>query len=272
MADLSPALYKEFDIIVCPATVVIGDKEYTDGVDITPDVIYNAVEKQKIMPKTGACPEFFYDELFKKSAGVPHIHIGISDQLSASCSNATRIAKKYPNVFVINSKSLSTGIGMLALHARDLANEGKKAEEIVKILNERVKRIQTSFVLDTLKFMHKGGRCSGFQLMGANLLKIHPSLYMETDGRLVKGKSFKGNNYNKVVEQYVQHIIETFPNANKELPCFVTHTEIDPAISKKVMDTVKAAGFKRVYNTMAGCVITCHCGRATIGVLFTNGE
>lgn len=272
MADLGD-IFKKLDITPCPSTIAIGDKEYTDLVDITPDIVYNAVEKQKIMPKTGACPEAFYDEVFAAAKGQPHIHIGISDHLSASYENAVRAAKKYPNVHVINSKALSTGIGLLVVQAYDLINEGKSAAEIVKILTARVKKTQTSFVLDTLKYMHKGGRCSGFALLGANLLKIHPSLYMTPEGQLVKGKIFKGSNYQKVVDQYVQYILESYPKANKELPCFVTHTaDMDPVIEKRVVDAVKAAGFKRVYNTTAGCVITCHCGRNCIGVLFTDGE
>jgi DegV family protein with EDD domain len=267
-ADLSPELYARYKIELVPLGIVIGDKLYNEGIDITPDDIYNAVEKLNIMPKSNAAMEVDYDAMFTKNTAPNshHIHFSLSGKLSASHSNAVRAAAKFKNVTVIDSKNLSAGTGILAMKAREMHESGMSVPEVIAEVTDLVGRLNCSFVIDTLKYLHRGGRVSGFKLLGANILKIHPQLVMDREGYLVQGKRFKGN-YASVVREYVKYMLDANPNADKDM-CFVTHTTIDPAIAKAAIADMQAAGFKRIFNTIAGSVITTHCGRGTIGILF----
>ena len=268
-ADLSKELYSRYNIQTVPLGIVIGDKLYSDGVDIKPEDIYRSVENNNVMPKSNAAPEGHYHEIFaKNSESECHIHFSISTKLSASCGNAVRVAKEYPNVHVIDTKVLSSGTGLLAVIAREMDEKGAPVNEIVEKSKELAGKQQTSFVLDNLKYLYKGGRVSGLKLLGANILKIHPQLVMDKNGSLVQGKKFKGN-FAKVCKEYTQYIIDSCPNANKDL-VFITRTTIDPAIEQQMEADLRAAGFKRIMHTTAGSVITCHCGRSTIGILFVN--
>jgi DegV family protein with EDD domain len=267
-ADLSEELYKEFEINTVPLGVILGDRTYRDGVDIIPDMIYDAVENQKIAPKTNAVLETDYREMFEKGVSEcgAHIHFSLSDKLSLSYDNAVRASQGLENVYIINSLNLSAGTGILGIFAREMANEGKSVDEIVAKCKYHASRARVSFVVKSLTYLHRGGRCSGLKLLGANILKLHPQLIVTDDGHLVSGKVFRGD-FPKVVKQYTDFVLETYPNKNKEI-AFVTHTDIDPEIEKQVENDLRNAGFKRVYNTTAGCAITSHCGRSTIGILF----
>lgn len=267
-ADLSSELYDRYKIQVVPLGVVIGDKLFSDGVDITPEDIYDAVEKRNIMPKSNAAPEGIYQELFEKNAKSPcHIHLSLSEKVSASHGNAARAAAGFPNVHVINTKVLSSGTGLLAIIAREMDEAGKDPKEILATMRELANKQKTSFVLDNLKYLYKGGRVSGLKLLGANLLRIHPQLVMDESGNLVQGRKFHGN-FKNVVKEYTRYIINGHPNADKDL-VFVTYTAIDPEIPAQIETDLREAGFKRILHTTAGSVITCHCGRSTIGILFT---
>jgi DegV family protein with EDD domain len=271
-ADLTPELYKEYEISIMPIGVVIGDKQYQDGVDVTPEDVYNAVEKLGVSPKTQAPSQADYEDFFKKvmQPGVDHLHISLSSQLSLSNDSANKAAAAMKNVYVVDSKVLSSATGILVIKAREMSRAGMSTKEVVAKCEELVKRLRCTFVIDNLKYMHKGGRCGGFKFMMANVLKIHPMLQMTPEGKLVAGEKFKGN-YAGVCKKYVAKVLEDYPNADKSL-ILVTHTAMEPEIEKQVMDDVKAAGFKRILNTTAGSVITTHCGRNCIGILFLDGE
>jgi DegV family protein with EDD domain len=267
-ADLGEELNKEFDIKPIALGVVIGENIYSDGVDITPDMIYDAVEKQKIMPKTNAVSEEEYKKHFEsgvKECGA-HIHFSISGKLSVSNASAVRAAEGMKNVFVIDSLSLSTGTGVVAIMARQMANEGMPIEEIVEKCNYFASRSHVSFVLTSLKYLHKGGRVSGLKMLGANLLNLHPQLLMDGDGYLVQGKIFRGN-FDNVVKQYTKHVLDTHPKMKKGM-AFVTHTAIDPSLVKYVIDELRAIGVERICETVAGSTISSHCGPNTIGIAF----
>jgi len=268
-ADLSRQLCDTYNIQVVPLGVVIGDKIYTDGVDITTDDIYKAVETDNVMPKSNAAPEVLYSEMFQKnSESAVHIHFSLSTRLSSSYDNAVRAAKAFPNVYVIDSKTLSSGTGLLAITAREKDSAGTAPDVIAAEMKTLADKQCTSFVLDNLRYLYKGGRVSGLKLLGANLLKIHPMLTVDKGGNLVQGKKFRGS-FAKVVAEYTKHVISSHPDANKDL-VFVTYTDIDPLMPEQVERDLRAAGFKRVIRTVAGSVITLHCGRNTIGILFLD--
>jgi DegV family protein with EDD domain len=272
-ADLNQQMYEQHNIHVVPLGVVIGDVVYRDWFECTPVDVYTAVEKRNLVPKSNAALEVDYYDLFKKCTedGGDHIHFSISSKLSTSYNNACRAAKEFKNVHVIDSLNLSAGTGVLALIARELGDAGKNTQFILKQVESLIRRIRVSFMLETLKYMHKGGRCSGFKFLAANMLGIHPMLKMEEDGKLIQGKLFRGK-YPMVLRNWAQHIIDTYPNADHDAPCFVSYSDIDKALVEQVTADMKAAGFKRVINTTVGSVITTHCGRGTIGILLIEKE
>lgn len=268
-ADLTKELYERYGIQIVALGVVIGDKAYKDGIDITPNDVYNAVEKLNIMPKSQAASEYDHAEIFGRNKDSDfHIHFAISEKLSASYGCAVRAAKEFKNVTVIDAKVLSSGTGLLAIKAREMQEAGMTGEEIIKQCHALADKQHTSFVLDKLLYLYKGGRVSGLKLLGANLLKIHPQLVCDESGFLVQGKKFKGD-FKKVVREYIKYEVERHPNADKDLT-MLTYTDIDPAIVKQAEEDLKALGFKRIFKSTAGSVITCHCGRQTIGILFTD--
>jgi len=269
-ADLTCEQYDHYKIQVLPLGVFVKDKLHFDGVDITPEDVMTSVEKHNVMPKSNAANEAEYTELFEKNKKSDvHIHISISNKLSASQRAARAAAENFPNVTVIDSKVLSSGTGLLCIIARELEKNGYHPDKIIEKLNEYAGKGQTSFVLDSLRYLHKGGRVSGLKLLGANLLKIHPELRCDEEGNLVQGKKFKGN-FKKVTQEYTKHIISSHPNANKDL-VMLTYTKMsDPSIVADMERELLAAGFKRVLHSNAGAVITCHCGPNTIGILFVN--
>jgi len=269
-ADLTKELYERYSIQVLAFGVVIGDKLYKDdGTDVTPSDVYNAVEKLNIMPKSQAASELEYTELFEKNKDSDfHIHFSISDKLSVAQGCAIRAAKEFKNVTIIDTKVLSSGTGLLAIKAREMEEAGATGEEIIEKSMELADKQNSSFILENLKYLHKGGRVSGLKLLGANLLKIHPQLVCDANGYLVQGKKFKGN-FAKNVMEYIRYVVENAPNADKDLT-MLTYSDIDSGIISKCEHELKLLGFKRVFKTVAGSVITCHCGRNTLGILFTD--
>ena len=270
--DLPQEIMKEYGVTdeqIIRTGIVFGTDMKMDGIDALPEDVYKSVEKDNVMPKSNAANEEEYRELFEKNKDSKfHIHINVGNKLSASHGSAKRAAEGLKNVHVVDSRTLSSGTGILAIYARMFANEGLKGEEVVKKITEMAYKGQTSFVIDSLKYLHKGGRVSGLKLLGANLLRIHPELRVDSEGALVPGKKFKGN-FTKVCKEYTRHILNSNPSADKRV-VMVTYTQIDSSIPNEMERELKAAGFETVYQTMAGSVITCHCGRSTIGILFIN--
>ncbi|MCL2570398.1 MAG: DegV family EDD domain-containing protein [Firmicutes bacterium] len=266
-ADFNQELLNRYNIEKAYTGIVIGDDFFLDK-DLTPNDIYKAVEVDNKTPKTNAPTEEQYREIFEKYTkdGGQHIHVSISSAVSASHENAKRVAKDFKNVRVVDSKSLCMGLSFIAMKAQDLANQGKSLEEILAELENIIAKTNISFIIKDLKFLHKGGRASGLQLLGANLLKIRPSLIMNEEGKLVPGKKFKGE-FAKAVKEYTAFKVEQFANADKTI-AMIAFSDIDKAIVEDVTKEVKAAGFQEVHQIQAGPTITIHCGRNTIGVLF----
>ena len=269
--DLSPELVEKYNVGIMPLYVTLGDKSMLDGVDIVPDDIYDYYQNTKQLPKSGSCSAEDYEAFFKSflDAGFDAvIHFDISEEMSASYTSATVAARKLKNVYTVDSRSLSTGIGLLILDACEMVEKGMKAKEIVARELSRVDSVQTSFIINSLEFLFKGGRCSSLAYFGANLLQIKPSIFVK-DGKMGTWKKYQGR-YERCVEKYVDVVRETFTNPDRKR-CFVSHTKMGDGIVQKVVDKVKSWGvFDEVLETTAGCTVTSHCGANTIGVLFIN--
>lgn len=266
--DLTKELLNEFDIQIIPYQIQLGDKEGLDG-EITTDEIISFVNEKGVLPKTAAINEYRYTEYFesllKNYDAV--VHFTLSSGLSIACTNAKRAAENLKNVFVVDTQSLSTGIALLAIHARELANEGLSAKEIYEKCLARVPFVQASFELKRLDYLHKGGRCSGLTLLGANLLKIRPQILVQ-DGKMIPGKKYRGN-YNHVVKSYCQDVLEKYNTPDLSVG-FVTYTTADEEVIETAKQYLKDRGFNRIYVTRAGATITSHCGEDTLGILYIN--
>lgn len=262
-------IVKERDIGILPLQVHLDSKSYRDGVDITPQDIFAFVAKTKILPKTSAPSVAEYEEFFAEQLKTADevIHFNISQKSSGSHNFAKLAAESFKGkVHVIDSKALSSGQGLLVLKACDLRDEGKSASEIVAAVEELRERTNTSFVPDQLDYLHKGGRCSGMKMLVANTLKIHPKIVMK-DGQLMQGGKYMGNMV-RCISRYVADLKAEYPSYDKTR-CFVTHSSAEPALVEAAKAKVKELfDFNEVIETVAGSIVTSHCGKGTLGVLF----
>lgn len=266
-ADLSAQLLKDRDIDVMPLYAVLGDKALRDGVEVTPDDIYEFVAKENMLPKTSAGSVDDYMNTFKKYVddGYEVVHFNISSKMSSSYQNACIAAKEIGNVYVVDTENLSTGSGLLALDAADMRDAGVPASEIAENCRARAGLVRASFVVDNLEYLRMGGRCSAVAMLGANLLKIKPRIEVN-DGAMGMGGKYRGA-YTKVLLDYTREVLSKNGISKKRV--FVTHTKCDDGIVESVIETVKSTGiFEEIYETTAGCVVTSHCGPNTLGVLF----
>lgn len=267
--DLGEELCARYQIGIMPLDVILGEQTYKDGVDIVPQDIFDYVERTNVLPKTAApsIEEFkeFFAEQIKKADHV--IHFSISQKASSSHSNACLAAETFNGkVSVVDSMALSTGQGLLVLKARDLANQGMTPEQIVTTVEGLRDKLNTSFVPDRLDYLHKGGRCSLAAMIGATVLKLHPMIAMK-DGQMYAAKKYKGS-MDRAVKTYIDDLVAEYPTYDRTR-CFITHSNADEELVQKVKEWVaEKFHFEEVLETKAGCVITSHCGRNTLGVLF----
>lgn len=262
-------LVEERNIGILPLQVNLDANLYRDGVDITPEDIFKFVEETKKLPMTSAPSVVEYEEFFEEQLkGYDElIHFNISSKSSGSHNFAKMAAESFGGkVRVIDSKALSSGQGLLVLQACDLRDQGKSSEEIEAVVNETKNHVNTSFVPDSLDYLHKGGRVSGMIKVAAGMFKIHPLIYMD-DGQLVPGKKYKGR-MDILIKQYVQDLKDLYPSYDKTR-CFITHSTADEVVVNAAREKVKELfDFEEIIETVAGSIITSHCGRGTIGVLF----
>lgn len=266
--DLSAELRERYNIKILPLGVNLGGKTYKDGLEITPDDIYEHHRKTGELPKTTAANVGESMDFFKQftDEGKTVIHFTISSTMSSTYSNACLAAAEFENVYVIDSANLSTGAGLLVVNAAEMAAKGMEAEEIVEKIKKLTSHVDASFVIDNLEYLHKGGRCSALAMMGANLLKLKPCIEVK-NGSMGVGKKYRGK-YADVLKTYVAERIGDGSDIDLDR-VFVTHAGCDEAIVKSVVEQVKAAApFKEVFLTRAGCTVSAHCGADTLGVLF----
>ncbi|MBQ8533314.1 MAG: DegV family protein, partial [Clostridia bacterium] len=267
--DLSNELLEKYGITIFALHINLGEDEYNDdGKSICPDDLYAYAERTGELAKTAAGGLVEYEEFFEKLTqnGDTVIHFNISSGLSSSHNNARMAAEDMENVYVIDSLNLSTGIGLLVIRAAELAAQGKSAEEIVADITERIPCVDVSFVIDTLEYLHKGGRCSALAKFGANLLSLKPCIEVR-EGTMGAHKKYKGK-ISGIIPNYIRDRIVDHDDIITDR-VFVTHTKMDDEIVSKAVEQVKEMGiFGEVLETMAGCTISTHCGPNTLGVLF----
>ena len=267
--DLSKELLEKYHIRTIPFGVLLGEESYLDG-EINSQDIFDYVAKTKVLPRTTAINEYQFRDYFEgilKEGYDAVIHFSLSSQISTTYSQAVRATRKVDHVFVIDSQSLSTGIALEAIYASKLADKGLSPEEIVEKVSARVPYVQASFVIQTLEYLHKGGRCSGLARLGAALLRIKPQIIV-SEGKMEPAKKYIGRK-SQVVEAYCKDTLEQFANPDLSI-AFVTHTQATPEMVAVAIDALKNRGFKTIYETTAGATITSHCGPMTLGILFIN--
>lgn len=267
--DLSEELIKRYNVDIMPLSVILGKRVCSDGVDITPQDIFAYVAETGVLPKTSAPTSNDYSDFFARNLNEADkiIHFNISSKASASYNNAVYAAKKLKNkVYVVDSAALSTGQGLLVLKACDLAAAGVSADKIVKTCKELIPKVNTSFVPDALDYLHKGGRCSLASLMGAKVLKLHPLISMK-DGQLYAKKKYMGG-LERCLRNYVNDLAHEYPHYDKTR-CFITHSNCEKEVVDKIRAQVEELfAFDEILETVAGSVVTSHCGKNTLGVLF----
>ena len=266
--DLSRELRERYNVSVMPLKITLGDNIYTDGVDITPDDIYVHHDKTGELPKTSAtnvgdCLEFFKPFT---DAGKTVIHFTISSEMSSTYNNACLAAEELGNVYVIDTKNLSTGGGLLVVAAAEMLNAGLSAKETVEKTRALAPCVDASFVIDSLEYLYKGGRCSALAMFGANLLKLKPCIQVK-DGKMDVAKKYRGK-FSEVLKQYVKDKISDYSDIELDR-VFITHAGCDPELVNEIVELVrKEVPFKEVFMTRAGCTVSSHCGANTLGVLF----
>lgn len=266
--DLSPELCERYHISVIPMRVALGERSCRDGVDVKPEELFAYVGDTGKLPTTSAISFGEYADFFRPfvKEGYEVVHINLSSELSSSHQNACIAAEELGNVFVVDSRSLSTGSGHLVILAAELASAGYDGAYIAKALDEMKGNLDVSFVLQTLDYLHKGGRCSGIARFGANMLKLRPEIVMN-NGTLHVGKMYRGS-MEKTILDYVRGRLDNEKAVNYDR-IFVTHSGVPREIVDKVIALVKERRpFEEVIETVAGSTISCHCGPNCLGVLF----
>ena len=264
--DLPPELVEHYQITIVPLYVSFGGNTYRDGVETGPEEIFRHVEGGGALPTTAAVNIADYQALFAELSPQYDavLHITIGAEFSACYQDACVAAEEFPNVYVVDSKNLTTGQGLLVLEAAEAAERGESVQDILARLDSLIDKVDTTFVVDKLDYLAKGGRCSSVVALGANLLKLKPCIVL-ADGKMTVGKKYRGA-FDKVLPDYVRDQL-----AGKEVRqerVVIVHTRCDPAIPAAVEQVVREYGFREIIHAVAGCTISCHCGPNTLGVIF----
>lgn len=266
--DLSKELLDKYDVTLLPLFVTMGDVSYKDGVDITPQDIYDYVDRTGELPKTAAVSLEDYSRVFGEhtAKGKSIVHICIGSGFSSCYQIACLAAEQFENVYVIDSQNLCTGSGHLVIEAATRAQQGMAPAQIQAELLKLIPKVDTSFLIEQLDYLEKGGRCSAIMALGANLLKLRPCIEL-TDGKLNPAKKYRGL-YAKCVEQYVTDRVKDRPELCRKR-AILSHTKQD---SPEQLEAARRAlrehgGFEEILETEAGSTIVTHCGPNTIGVM-----
>ncbi|MDE6261057.1 MAG: DegV family protein [Oscillospiraceae bacterium] len=264
--DLPPELLERYQITMVPLYVSFGGNTYRDGLEAGPEDIFRHVEGGGQLPSTAAVNIADYQELFEELSPKYDavLHITIGSEFSSCYQNALVAAEDYSNVYVVDSRNLTAGQGLLAVEAAIAAERGDSIEDILKLLDGLIDKVDTTFVVDKLDYLAKGGRCSSVVALGANLLKLKPCIVL-ADGKMTVGKKYRGA-FDKVLPDYVRDQLGGKDVRTDRI--IIVHTRCNPAIPAAVEQVVREYGFQEIIHTVAGSTISCHCGPNTLGILF----
>ncbi len=268
--DLPKEQIESLNVAVYPMIVNKGDKSYRDGVDITPSDIYAHVAAGNPLCSTSAGPVGEYVDFFAPFAKEYDavVHISLGSGFSSTHQNACLAAQEFDNVYVVDSCNLSSGQGHVVLEACRLAKTESDPAELYRKLKDFAPKVDASFLLDRLDYMVKGGRCSAVAMLGANLLRLKPCIEV-VDNKMVVAKKYRGN-YNKCLEAYVRERLQDMSGLRTE-EIFLTHTLVSQESVDIVRKSIESCGsFEQIYESTAGCTITCHCGEGTLGILYVH--
>ncbi|MCI6588444.1 MAG: DegV family protein [Clostridiales bacterium] len=266
--DLPEALLTQYDITILPLSIVKDGQFYRDRIEITPQDVFAHVDAGGALCSTAAVNVSEFTDCFAQysSRYDAVICITLSAEMSSCYQNACLAAASFSNVYAVDSRNLSSAQGLIALDAARLAAEGYAGHEIVRMLNEETEKVQSSFLLDRLDYMRKGGRCSAVAALGANLMHLKPCIAVK-DGKMGVVKKYRGS-FEHCMVQYTKELLEHSPNSRGDI-AIVVHPAADRAAVDATLLTLKEDGrFKAVYEARTGCTVACHCGANTIGVMF----
>ena len=271
--DLSPELVERYNIDILPLNVLLGDKEYQDGKNITPEEIFKWADENKTTPKTSAPTMDTAVGMIKPyvEERMEVVCFCISESMSTS-GNVMRMAAREleaeDKVTVIDSANLSTGVGLLVIEAAIMASEGKSSSDIKAAIEILKPKVRASFVVDTLTYLYRGGRCSATAAMAGSVLKLHPKIVVE-NGAMDATKKYRGK-LSAVIMSYVKDMEDELKNARNDR-VFITHSGCDREIVEGVKEYLRELGiFNEILETRAGGVVSSHCGPGTLGVLFIS--
>jgi len=273
--DLSQELIEKYNVTILPLHINLGEDAYLDGVTITPDEIYKWSDENNETPKTAAISIGEAMDAFQPviDAGDEIIVFSISDSMSATrrvMQLAAQEMEAEDKIHVIDSANLSTGVGLQVIEAAIMAKEGKSADEIVAAIADITPRVRASFVVDTLTYLHRGGRCSSVAALAGGMLRLHPRIAV-ADGKMDAGKKYRGK-INRVIMEYVADMKDDLLAAEKER-VFITHSGCDEETIAQVRAYLEELNvFEEILVTRAGSVVSSHCGPGTLGVLFIAGK
>lgn len=267
--DLSEELLIQYNIAVLPHPIVRDGELLQDNVSITPDDIYAHYERTGRLCTTSAPNAYDYEQFWRPwlDEGYEIVHFTISSEMSTAYNQAVLAAEETGHVYPVDSRSLSTGIGLLVLEACDLRDQGFAAGEIAARVREDSAKCQASFLVDVIEYLWKGGRCSSVAAIGANLLKLKPRIDVQ-NGKMLSTKKYRGKT-TKCFAAYADDLLKGKDNIRQNR-IFITHSGIDEDIIQLVQDKIRQwqPGVEHIYVTRAGGTISCHCGPGTLGILY----
>ena len=271
-SDLMPETIKEFDIHVIPLYVNFKDESFKDGVDMTPTLLYERVEKTNVMPKTSAATVKDFVDAFKPyiDDGFDVFYTGISSKMSVNMQNVLAAAQELgeDRIYVSDSLNLSSDIGLLVLKACKFRDEGKSAKEIKELVDELAPKVKGGFVIKSMDYLYKGGRCNSMQKIFGTILKIKPFIRVK-DGSMFVYKKLRGK-FTSAIDFMIDEAIEDLPNMETDY-IMVTHS-LGDEYAKYIIERLQEKTNIPIMETFAGCVISSHCGRGTIGILYILKE
>lgn len=270
--DLSPELVEKYQVHVMPLHINLDGKVHLDGVDLFPDDIYKVYREKKVLPTTAATNMQEYADFVRPylEAGNDVIYLTLGSGLSTTYNNCRLVGEETPGLYVIDSGNLSTGMGLVIIHAAECIAAGMPVEQVVEDTRAFTRRVDASFVLDTLEFLHKGGRCSTLAMLGANMLRLKPCIEVNNaDGTMTVGKKYRGSS-EKCLEEYVLDRLQGRDDIDTRR-IFITNSGIPQERVDLVLEAVKKCQqFDEILFTRAGCTISSHCGPNCLGILYVH--